>query len=63
MAVAQKPAASLRQFLAGLLPAGWVVEAEELHKILPHGEKFADLLLETGYMHIQGTKPDTVGKF
>ncbi len=24
-------------------------------------EKFGFLLAETGYMHIQGTKPDTVG--
>ena len=62
MAVAQKPAVTLRQLLAGFFPAGWIVEAEGLDKILPLGEKFSELLLELGYLHIQGTKPDTIGR-
>jgi len=30
-------------------------------KVIPIKEKFGFLLAETGYMHIQATKPDTVG--
>lgn len=33
---------------------------EEYGKVFPLSEKFFFLLQETGYMHIQGTKPDTV---
>lgn len=30
--------------------------------IFPLGEKFLNTLEETGYFHLQATKPDTIGK-
>ena len=57
------PAANLKQFLAPFLPASWLgLDPNELHKILPLGEKFTFLLQEMGYAHIQASKPDTVGE-
>jgi len=38
-----------------------VVEEEHKHLVYPRLEKFQNLLLETGYMHLQSTKPDTIG--
>lgn len=35
-------------------------QAELVYPVLP---KYANLILETGYMHLQATKPDTIGKF
>jgi len=33
---------------------------KEYSKVFPFFDKFSDLMLESGYMHIQSTKPDTV---
>jgi hypothetical protein len=30
--------------------------------VYPLGQHFADILEESGYMHLQATKPDTLGK-
>lgn len=34
-------------------------EYKDFH--FPYGEKFSNIILETGYMHLQSTKPDTIG--
>lgn len=35
---------------------------EDVHRLFPYFEKYIwDMLRETGYLHIQGTKPDTAG--
>ncbi len=62
MVVANTPASNLKYFLAAWLPSGWVVTKEEEKDILPFGNIFSHMMLETGYLHIQATKPDTVGK-
>jgi len=49
------------QMLVGALFPSLVMTPADQHKIYPIGEKFMDLLQESGYMHIQATKPDTVG--
>ena len=33
----------------------------EANKLFPMKKMFVDLLTETGYLHLQATKPDTVG--
>ncbi|KAJ3662799.1 hypothetical protein Zmor_007126 [Zophobas morio] len=38
-----------------------LVAQEHVHKIYPRLAKLANLVLESGYMHLQATKPDTVG--
>ena len=58
----QAPAVTLEYILASFLPAGWVYPSnEDLSRVLPLGDKLAEAMLEFGYMHLQATKPDTVG--
>ena len=58
----QAPAVTLEYILASILPAGWIYPAnEDLSRFLPLGDKLAEAMLEFGYMHLQATKPDTVG--
>ncbi|XP_047479499.1 epoxide hydrolase 1-like [Penaeus chinensis] len=47
--------------LGSILPAGFLVAAKDQDKVYPLGETSRWLLSETGYAHIQATKPDTVG--
>ncbi len=61
MIAANTPATNLKYFLAAYLPSGWVINREEEEMILPAKDVFGFLVKETGYMHIQATKPDTVG--
>ena len=58
----QAPAVTLRWILSSILPSGWVFPVDEdLSRILPLGDKLAEWMLEFGYMHLQATKPDTIG--
>ena len=36
--------------------------SQEIKRIFPLKDYVGDFLHETGYMHLQATKPDTVGK-
>lgn len=39
-----------------------IATEEEIPFFTPMGERiFSSVILETGYMHIQATKPDTIG--
>lgn len=38
-----------------------VVDAEHKHQMYPIKYHFARLLEELGYLHLQATKPDTIG--
>lgn len=50
----------LKTIIASNFPSYFVEkEHEDFH--FPYGEKMSDLILETGYMHLQSTKPDTIG--
>ncbi|GLV42699.1 Juvenile hormone epoxide hydrolase 2 [Carabus blaptoides fortunei] len=51
---------SLKIALGSLFPR-LIVDEKDISKLYPLGEKFGDLLLETGYFHLQATKPDTLG--
>lgn len=46
----------------GALWPSLVVEPELQDRMYPLGKVFSFLVEESGYMHIQATKPDTVGK-
>lgn len=39
-----------------------LMPSDKTHLVYPLLSKYAFVLQETGYMHLQATKPDTVGK-
>jgi len=47
--------------LAAWLPSGWVVPQEDEWTITPVSWWFTETLKESGYLHLQATKPDTIG--
>lgn len=47
--------------LVGAFIPSLVVDSEHYSKMYPLGSHFLYTLQETGYMHIQATKPDTIG--
>ncbi|KAK4299620.1 hypothetical protein Pmani_028121 [Petrolisthes manimaculis] len=52
----------LKIWLGSLLPTGLVFsEGDKPHHHYPLSDFFALLMQETGYLHIQATKPDTIG--
>lgn len=58
---------SFKQILSILLgqyfPGLFGFQAEDTQQIFPFKKKMLNrILLESGYLHIQATKPDTVGK-
>lgn len=50
----------LKAAIAATFPS-YFVEKEYQDFHYPYGEKFSNIILETGYMHLQSTKPDTIG--
>ncbi len=62
MAFVSTPETNLKVMLSQFMPSLFL-KPEEYSKVIPIGEKFTFLLAESGYFHIQATKPDTVGKF
>lgn len=53
--------ANLKVLLGSLWPT-LIVDEAHVDKVYPFGQHFAYLLEEMGYMHLQATKPDTLGK-
>ncbi len=60
MVAANTPSANLKWLVSAWLPSLFL-DAKDQAKILPASEKLTFLIKETGYLHIQATKPDTVG--
>jgi juvenile hormone epoxide hydrolase len=58
--ISQHVRSYLKTFIGSFLPSLYY-SAEEAERFLPQSKNFAWLLRETGYLHIQATKPDTVG--
>jgi len=54
------PLALIKTFIASFYPS-WFIEEKYISWLYPFGPKFLHLLQESGYMHIQSTKPDTIG--
>lgn len=55
------PSVMLQTMLGSFLPAGVLFDQRDCDKIYPVFGKFGDIIRESGYMHLQGTRPDSVG--
>ncbi|KAJ8938571.1 hypothetical protein NQ314_011430 [Rhamnusium bicolor] len=53
------PLSYVKLFLGSFFPF-LIVSKEHRHRMYPLGHRFSFLMLESGYMHIQATKPDTI---
>lgn len=60
--VVRSPLAMLKLVIASLWPTAFIDE-KFVPMVFPLGEKFQTLIQESGYFHIQATKPDTIGEF
>lgn len=61
MCIVNTPAANLKTVLGSFYPS-LIVDKKHESKMYPLSKFFSTLMLEFGYMHIQATKPDTLGK-
>lgn len=61
MCVVNSPMANIKTFIASFYPSLFIEDEKLIKWIYPFGEKFMELLQESGYMHIQATKPETIG--
>jgi juvenile hormone epoxide hydrolase len=55
------PMATIKAIVSSFYPSWFIQEEKLIDWIYPFAPKFMDLLQESGYMHIQATKPDTIG--
>ncbi|CAH1104541.1 unnamed protein product [Psylliodes chrysocephalus] len=60
MCFVNTPLSNIKLALGSYYPS-LIIEEEHQHLVYPRMEKIGNLFLETGYLHIQATKPDTVG--
>ncbi|XP_055594687.1 juvenile hormone epoxide hydrolase 1-like [Uranotaenia lowii] len=61
MCVNLSPLASMKNIIGGFIPNCVVENEAHIPYYFPQMDKFKTLLAETGYMHLQSTKPDTIG--
>lgn len=54
------PSATIKMILGSFYPS-FIIDKKYENKIYPISATFERMLLEFGYMHLQATKPDTVG--
>jgi juvenile hormone epoxide hydrolase len=57
----QTPLAFIKTFAASFYPTFFIEDEKLANWIFPFSKNFFYLLQESGYMHIQSTKPDTIG--
>lgn len=61
MCITFNPKSLLKHFVSSIEPT-WFMKPEDVSVGYPFFGKFVPLALEeTGYMHLQATKPDTIG--
>jgi juvenile hormone epoxide hydrolase len=60
MPAVQSPLSMIMILVGSLFPS-LVMEKDQIAYMYPLSEKFAYIIEEMGYFHIQATKPDTVG--
>lgn len=58
---ALSPLASIKLFIASFAPSWFIEDPSFISWYYPFAPKFMYILQESGYMHIQATKPDTIG--
>lgn len=59
---ANSPLQFTKTFIGNYFPSWVGITKEDEDYLYPMKEKYSYLVLELGYMHLQATKPDTVGK-
>lgn len=55
------PLAMMKLLVASVYPTAFL-EPQHVEWFFPVGKKFKSFIRETGYFHLQATKPDTIGK-
>lgn len=60
-AVIRTPMSLIKSLVASCCPRVFLSSADQIDLMFPLTEKFAFILQETGYFHLQATKPDTIG--
>ncbi|XP_063698399.1 juvenile hormone epoxide hydrolase 2-like [Culicoides brevitarsis] len=61
MCAVNTPIANVKTFISSFYPKYFVEKEEHVKFYYPILPNLVELLVESGYMHIQATKPDTVG--
>ena len=56
------PRTMIKMLVGSILPSLVIGDEKEVAKVYPMGPIFKDLLMESGYFHLQATRPDTVGE-
>lgn len=62
MCFVNSPKQMVKTIIGSYFPSLVGIPKEQEHYLYPALQKYAALILETGYMHLQATKPDTIGK-
>lgn len=60
MGFSSRKLSMIKTFLGSLWPT-LIVDEKYVERMYPLGEKFKGIMEESGYFHIQATKPDTIG--
>jgi len=60
MCLSMHPRSQIRVFLAALCPSLFMHQ-DDIPKIFPLSKHYSNVIEESGYLHLQATKPDTVG--
>ncbi|CAG5028456.1 unnamed protein product [Parnassius apollo] len=60
MPISSRSISSFKILLGSLFPT-FAVDAKHAHRLYPLRKLFSYILRETGYFHLQATKPDTIG--
>ncbi|CAH2000397.1 unnamed protein product [Acanthoscelides obtectus] len=60
MCFVNTPIANMKMFMASVYPSLFMKQ-EHVNLIYPLSKMYSYILLESGYLHLQATKPDTVG--
>ncbi|KAB7505556.1 Juvenile hormone epoxide hydrolase 1 [Armadillidium nasatum] len=55
------PGNTIKHILGSFLPSGFVVKPDKEYTLYPLSSFYSFLVRESGYMHLQSTKPDTIG--
>ena len=62
MCNSRHPRSYLRMLIASIKPA-WFMDQEQADRLFPLSTWFSRMMRESGYFHLQATKPDTLGLF
>ena len=62
MMAVSSPIVNMKYFLGSILPSGFMMDAEKEKTLYPISKFMSTIVRESGYFHIQATKPDTIGE-